>query len=175
MVGPPTWEEAPITFGAWLNQRTRWIKGHLQTWLVLMRDPISAVREMGLAGFAAMQLMLGGGLIAAFAHGPMALIVLTAALSPYDILGPEDVALALFGYTVAVFAALTASALSGRLSHMRAAMTMPFYWPLASIAAYRALWELITRPHHWSKTRHGVSRREEHDQRARLQIAPPTS
>jgi cellulose synthase/poly-beta-1,6-N-acetylglucosamine synthase-like glycosyltransferase len=26
MIAPPTWEEAPVTFGAWLNQRARWIR-----------------------------------------------------------------------------------------------------------------------------------------------------
>lgn len=40
MIGAPTFEEAPISFAAWLRQRTRWIKGHLQTWLVLMRNPV---------------------------------------------------------------------------------------------------------------------------------------
>ena len=68
---------------------------------------------MGWRAFAAMQLMLGGGLAAAFAHGPLAFIVLIAALSPYHLLTPADFALALFGYCVAVFAALTATALSG--------------------------------------------------------------
>jgi cellulose synthase/poly-beta-1,6-N-acetylglucosamine synthase-like glycosyltransferase len=160
VIGPPTWEEAPVSLGAWLNQRTRWIKGHMQTWLVLMRDPFRTAREMGLAPFAAMQLMLGCGLAAAFAHGPLAFIVLTAALSPYDLLGPVDFALALSGYCVAVFAALTACALSHQLSHARAAATMIFYWPLASIAAYRALFELVFRPHHWAKTAHGVSMRK---------------
>lgn len=106
-----------------------------------------------------MQLMLGGGLIAAFAHGPLACIVLIAALSPYDLLTPSDFALALFGYCVALFAALSAVALSGNLSHMRAALTMPFYWPLATLAALRALFELAVRPHHWAKTAHGVSPR----------------
>jgi cellulose synthase/poly-beta-1,6-N-acetylglucosamine synthase-like glycosyltransferase len=159
MIGPPTYEEAPISFGAWLDQRTRWIKGHMQTWLVLMRNPLRTAHELGLRGFAMMQLMLGGGLIAAFAHGPLACIVLIAALSPYDLLTPSDFALALFGYCVALFAALSAVALSGNLSHMRAALTMPFYWPLATIAAVRATFELLVRPHHWAKTAHGVSSR----------------
>ena len=159
VIGPPTFEEAPISFGAWLNQRTRWIKGHMQTWLVLMRNPFRTARDLGLRGFAMMQLMLGGGLVAAFAHGPLACVVLIAALSPYDLLSVSDFTLALFGYCVAIFAALSATALSGNLSHLGAALTMPFYWPLASIAAVRALFELLIRPHHWSKTRHGVSRR----------------
>jgi cellulose synthase/poly-beta-1,6-N-acetylglucosamine synthase-like glycosyltransferase len=159
VIGPPTLEEAPVTLGAWLSQRTRWIKGHLQTWLVLMRDPVRTAREMGLGAFASMQLVFATGLIAAFAHGPLAFIVLTALLSPYDLLKPADFALAVAGYSVAVFSSLTASALSGSLSHARAALTMPLYWPLASIAAYRAAFELVFRPHYWSKTEHGVSPR----------------
>lgn len=158
MTGPPTCEEAPVTFNAWLNQRARWIKGHMQTWLVLMRNPWRTAREMGPLKFVAMQITLGGGILAAFAHGPLAFIILVAALSPYD-LKPADFTLALLGYTTALFAALTASALSGSLSHARAALTMCFYWPLGTIAAWRALFELIVRPHHWAKTTHGVSPR----------------
>jgi hypothetical protein len=122
-----------------------------------MRTPFRTAREMGLGAFVSMQLMLGGGVIAAFAHGPLAFIVMVAALSPYSLLGLEDFVLALFGYSVAMFAALTACALSNSLSHARAAFTMPLYWPLATIAAWRALFDLIFRPHHWSKTAHGVS------------------
>jgi len=159
VIGPPTWEEAPITLDAWLNQRTRWIKGHMQTWLVLMRNPFRVAHDMGLKNFAAVQLTLTCGLLAAFVHGPLALIVLYAALSPQDVLGPAGFILTLSGYCTAVFAALSASAISNDLSHARAAVTMPLYWPLASLAAYRALLELLVRPHHWRKTAHGVSLR----------------
>ncbi len=162
VIGPPTYEEAPLTFKTWLNQRTRWIKGHMQTWFVLMRDPIRTAREMGLGAFAMTQLMLTVGLIAAFLHGPIAFILLIAALSPYTLLTPADFILAVSGYCVAIFAALTACGLSNSLSHARAAPTMPFYWPLASIAAYRALFEIIFRPHHWAKTEHGLSPRKDH-------------
>ena len=159
VIGPPTCEEAPITLGAWLNQRTRWIKGHLQTWLVLMRNPLRTAAEMGWGAFASMQLVLGGGLLAAFVHGPLAFVVLTAMFSHFN-LSPLDFILALSGYCVAVFAALTACALSNSLTHARAALTMPLYWPLSTLAAVRALWELLARPHYWSKTAHGVSPRD---------------
>lgn len=159
VIGPPTDEEAPVTFAAWLNQRTRWIKGHMQTWLVLMRDPSRTARQMGLPAFAMMHLMLSGGLAAAFLHGPIACIIVIDALSPYSLLTTADFVLAICGYSVAIFAALTACALSNSLSHARAALTMPAYWPLASIAAYRALFALLFRPHHWAKTAHGVSAR----------------
>lgn len=148
-----------MSFGAWLKQRERWIKGHMQTWLVLMRNPFRTAREMGGWRFWAMQLVLGGGLLAAFVHGPLAFIVLIAALSPYDLLSDTDFALALSGYCVGVFSALSAAAISGNLSHVRAALTMPAYWPLATLAAIRALLGLVFRPHHWAKTQHGVSMR----------------
>ena len=35
---------------------------------------------------------------------------------------------------------------------------MPAYWLLVSVAAYRAVWQLMTAPHRWEKTRHGVRR-----------------
>lgn len=160
VIGPPTYEEAPITFSAWFNQRTRWIKGHLQTWFVLMRNPFRTAREMGLASFAAMQLTFATGIVAAFVHGPLAFVLLTALLTPYDLLSPADLILAVLGYAVAVFASLTACGLSKTFSHARAAVTMPLYWPLATLAAYRAFFELIFRPHYWSKTKHGVSARK---------------
>ncbi len=159
LIAPPTSEEAPVTIGAWFSQRTRWLKGHMQTWLVLMRDPVRTMGEMGLGAFVSMQLVLATGVLAAFAHGPLAFVLLAAALTPYDLLGPADLVLAISGYSVGAFAALTACALSGNLSHARAAFTMPLYWPLASLAAARALLELIALPHYWSKTEHGVSRR----------------
>ncbi|MFZ2030715.1 MAG: glycosyltransferase [Vitreimonas sp.] len=162
MIGPPTWEEAPIDFRAWRRQRVRWIKGHMQTWLVLMRDPLRTAREMGLGAFASMQLMLGGGIVASFAHGPLAFIIFTALLTPARLLEPIDVILALSGYTVAVFASLSASALSRNWSHLRAALTMPFYWPLSTVAAWIAFAELLLRPHQWTKTAHGISDRTQY-------------
>jgi cellulose synthase/poly-beta-1,6-N-acetylglucosamine synthase-like glycosyltransferase len=161
VIGPPTYEEAPVRFRAWLKQRTRWIKGHMQTWLILMRDPIKSAREMGLGGFLAMQLVLGLGVLASLVHGPLFLVLLAAATTPFDLLGPADFTLALCGYASAAFCALSAAALSNDLRHARAALTMPFYWPLHSLAAYGAVWGLIFRPHHWAKTEHGVASQRE--------------
>ena len=37
-------------------------------------------------------------------------------------------------------------------------MLLPFYWVLHSIATVRAAIELLTRPHFWAKTTHGLTR-----------------
>ena len=49
---------------------------------------------MGLPAFGAMQLVFATGLVAAFAHGPLAFILLTALLTPYDLLSTAHFALA---------------------------------------------------------------------------------
>ena len=37
------------------------------------------------------------------------------------------------------------------------ALLNPLYWLLHSISAYKGLIQLITRPHYWEKTAHGLS------------------
>jgi hypothetical protein len=37
------------------------------------------------------------------------------------------------------------------------ALGNPGYWMLHSFAAYKALWQLITKPFYWEKTNHGQS------------------
>jgi cellulose synthase/poly-beta-1,6-N-acetylglucosamine synthase-like glycosyltransferase len=42
-----TLEDAPTAIRVWMAQRSRWFKGWLQTWLVLMRHPRRLARQMG--------------------------------------------------------------------------------------------------------------------------------
>jgi cellulose synthase/poly-beta-1,6-N-acetylglucosamine synthase-like glycosyltransferase len=51
MIASTTYEEAPIALGPWLRQRSRWLKGYMQTWLVHMRDPLRLLRSAGPGGF----------------------------------------------------------------------------------------------------------------------------
>jgi cellulose synthase/poly-beta-1,6-N-acetylglucosamine synthase-like glycosyltransferase len=154
MIAPPTQEEAPVHFRDWLAQRTRWKKGHLQSWLVLMRDPARTLRDMGLWSFIGTQVTLGGALLAATLHAPVIFgFALAAALG----LGwPSATYLALFG---ASYGALILSAVATRSPRrVLASLMAPVYLPLMSIAMLRALWEIRTRPHFWAKTPHGVAK-----------------
>jgi cellulose synthase/poly-beta-1,6-N-acetylglucosamine synthase-like glycosyltransferase len=63
-----TYEEATFHLGAWSKQRTRWLKGWMQTLLVHTRQPVRLVREMGLTGAAAFVTLLGGTLLSALVH-----------------------------------------------------------------------------------------------------------
>lgn len=155
MIDAPTYEEAPIRFKHWLNQRTRWIKGHIQTWLVLMRDPLAAAGGMGWPQFLITQLTFGGSLLTSFLHGPIMVIVITLAAFGAPVL-VWAIALLGMGYASVILAAVVA----GRTPSRFALLTLPLYWPLLSVAAVRALWEQKRRPHFWAKTPHGLSPEE---------------
>lgn len=160
VIDTPTYEEAPAELGAWLRQRSRWIKGHLQTWLVLMRNPWRTAREMGLRGFLWMQLVLGGGLIAACAHAPLLALLLLNGVAPQVAqVSAADWILVIVGYATAALAAVFAAFLERDRHLALSALTMPLYWPLSTLAALIAAVELILLPHYWAKTAHGLTRR----------------
>ena len=37
-------------------------------------------------------------------------------------------------------------------------ITMPLYFPMGALAAYKALYECIRKPHYWDKTQHGITK-----------------
>ncbi|MGE4165181.1 MAG: glycosyltransferase family 2 protein [Xanthobacteraceae bacterium] len=158
-----TYEEAPSRFGPWLRQRTRWFKGWLQTWIVHMRKPRQLARELGLPGFLAFQLMVGGNVLAALVH-PIFLIAFAASIFRNDGWPHSELITALFGLSVA--AGYLTSALIGALGLMRRGLVgavwalplIPLHWVLLSVAAWRAVYQLIADPYRWEKTDHGFAR-----------------
>lgn len=149
----PTHEQGPTRFPAWLGQRSRWIKGFMQTLIVVMRNPVRLMSELGLLRWITLNLMLGGALLSALLHGPMTLIVVLGLVVPE--LSPDPYSLGLFGtgYVCALLADLAAP---GRwsVSRFMALVTRPLYWPLHTLAAVRAVFGLAVRPSFWAKTPH---------------------
>lgn len=154
LLASATQEEAAPGLGAWLGQRSRWIKGHVQTWLVHMRDPAALVRDIGPWAALGLQVTLLGSLASAFLHLP--LIGLAGIALVRGELDPGPATLLSAGY-LSVLACAGAIIARGRLAASPlqatvALVTLPFYWPLQSIAAVRAAWELWRDPHGWVKT-----------------------
>lgn len=152
MISPATLEEAPTSWRQWKNQRTRWIKGHMQTWLVLNRHPLRAIQDMGIVQYMSTHVTLDGGILAALLHGPL-YIWIAASLIAGNIEAWHCIMFA-HGYISAVAAAVASGS-----KHASPAMiaTMPFYWPLQSWATIAALFEMHFKPYFWSKTQHGVT------------------
>ena len=161
VIAAPTYEEAPTSLGAWTLQRSRWIKGFMQTWLVLMRTPRKTCQQMGGPAFAAMQASLGGAILAPLFHAPFILLIaLTGFWDPLEI-GRMGIVLLCAGLSIGLLSDLAAP---GEWSWRRlfAVLTRPFYWPLLSFAAYRAIWELASNPFFWAKTTHHARNRDAH-------------
>jgi cellulose synthase/poly-beta-1,6-N-acetylglucosamine synthase-like glycosyltransferase len=156
MIEAPTWEEAPSRFDHWLAQRTRWMKGHLQTWLVLHRNPLKTARDMGWRSFLLMQVTFSGALLASLSHGLIMLWLAWALSLSIASIESWHAVLFVFGYGSVLLAIVAA-----RTKHKPwwALLTLWAYWPLASLAMLRAIGELGFKPHYWAKTPHGVARK----------------
>ena len=159
----PTLEAAPETFAVWLPQRTRWLKGWMQTWLVHMRDPRGLWHAVGPAGFATVQLvtigMMASVLLHPFLLGALGFTVVTlmggievgrwgAALLSLDIACATAGHVVFVGLARAVLARRERWLLKGWL------VQLPVYWMALGIAGWRALLQLMSEPHRWEKTPH---------------------
>ena len=162
-----TYEEAPARFGAWLRQRSRWMKGWMQTWSVHMRSPRKLWRDAGAGGFFALNVIVGGNVLTALAH-PFLLGELLARglLSEFD--GVSSffakpfielyLATIAAGYLTTIVIGLIGLAKRNLLREAWVLALTPIYWIFLSIAAWRALYQLLTEPYHWEKTEHGLAR-----------------
>lgn len=157
VIAPATLEEAPTRLKVWTAQRSRWFKGHSQTWLVTMRRPRRLWRELGPAGFLAVQLGLLGCVLSGVLHGALALWFLLGLVTPGLSASALDLCVLCAGLGVNLWAALE-GARHSRRKILLSVLTQPFYWPLHTPAGIRALYGLFRRPHFWAKTEHGLSR-----------------
>ena len=161
-----TVETAPSTPGVWIRQRTRWLKGWVQTWLVAMRRPVGTVRALGLGGFAVFQLMIAGMLVSVLAHPLMFVFIgltlawmtstATATVSSlHGTLMWVDLANIAGSYLVFI-----AMGWRGFTPHERTRLKprwmllTPAYWLMMSAAGWRALMQLVSNAHLWEKTPH---------------------
>jgi cellulose synthase/poly-beta-1,6-N-acetylglucosamine synthase-like glycosyltransferase len=168
IIASTTYEEAPADAGPWIRQRTRWFKGWIQTWLVHMRQPRQLLRELGLPGFLAFQLMIGGSVLAALVHPLFVAGLVYSIASGSELWQGDNAAVAilsaLYG-TTAVIGYLS-SAFLGWLGLIRRGLSgavwvlilTPLHWLLLSYAAWRALYQFAVAPYAWEKTEHGLAK-----------------
>ena len=160
-----TYEEANCRVGNWLRQRSRWIKGYLQTWLVHTRTAPRMTLRDAARDWLSCHLFLGGAVFSALIHPFLWMDLLSRFVRQapiIDIAYPQPLlvlnVLALtFGNLVFMTLAATAPVRRG-WTHLSAwAALTPLYWALTSIAAYKALWQIVRKPSFWEKTDHGIS------------------
>jgi glycosyltransferase XagB len=165
MIDSTTYEEANSRLYNWIRQRSRWVKGYIQTWLVHMRHPVRLWRELGPANFLSFQLVVGGTFLTMLLNplfwGLTTLWALTEAGFIREMF-PGIVYFAggfnlLVGNFVFTYLSVAGTMRRGYSELVKYALFSPLYWALMSIGAWKGLAQLVTRPSYWEKTTHGLS------------------
>src|SRR5690606_16881194 len=138
-----TLEEANSDPINWVRQRSRWYKGYLQTWLVHIRRPVRLLRTLGLRGFVRFNLVLAGTPVIAVLNLAFWLITVlwflgqpavVEAVFPWYIYFPALIALVL-GNAATLYMNLIALREDDRADLLTAALTVPLFWVMMSVAA----------------------------------------
>ncbi|GAB2873305.1 glycosyltransferase [Nocardioides pacificus] len=163
MIDSTTLEEANSSLPNWIRQRSRWIKGYLQTWLVHMRHPLTLLGQLGPKDFLSFNLTMGSAfllLINPIFWALTTLYVFTEAdlirqLFP-NFVFYVAASMLFIGNFVFVYLNVAGSLQRGQFGLTRHALLSPLYWGLMSWAAWKGFAQLFTNPFFWEKTEHGL-------------------
>ncbi|MDI7774353.1 glycosyltransferase family 2 protein [Asticcacaulis sp. EMRT-3] len=157
----PTLETPTATSHAWIPQRTRWIKGYIQTLLVHTR--LTAPRSLRV--WAGVVIGVGLSVLASLCYAPLSFMMVVTLLlfglqGTFDpghaVRDPamHDLLLFVLGNLAGLIAMQTGGKRAGLALRWRDLFAAPLYWSLQSIAAAFAAHQLFARPFHWDKTDH---------------------
>jgi len=166
IVNSTTYEEANNEPINWIRQRSRWIKGYMQTYLVHMRNPVALWRKLGWKGFLGFSFFIGATPLTFLVY-PLLLSIFIAYvvfdLSTIRTLFPDWVLfMSIFnlmvGNILMIYVNMMAVFKRRFYELILFAIANPVYWLMHSVAAYMGLYELIVKPFYWQKTNHGISK-----------------
>ncbi len=163
MIDTITYEEANCRAWPWVKQRSRWLKGFFVTYMVHMRRPVRLWQDMGPRRFASFQAYFLGTL-AQFLLAPVLwsfwLVLLGAPHAAGSLVSTSALTTIglcfLFGELISMAICVIGANKAERRFLIPFVPTMGLYFLLGTLAAYKALWELVVAPCYWDKTQHGV-------------------
>lgn len=166
VVSSTTLEEANNEPFNWIRQRSRWIKGYMQTFLVHMRNPAHLVQRIGWKGFFGFNFFIGGTSVTFLVYPVLLLfffVYLIFDLTAVKALFPAWVLYVgifnfIAGNVLMIYINMLAVFKRRYYELILFAMLNPVYWLMHSIAAYKGLWQLIYKPFYWEKTNHGLTK-----------------
>lgn len=164
MLDSTTWEEACSSPRFWVKQRSRWIKGYMQTFFVHTRDPLRTLRRLGPIKAMHFFLLTGGAILTYLINPFYWLLTAAWVLFRTEAVGrffPAPVFimgfLCLFlGNFVLVYANMLGCCRRGMHHLVKYVLAIAPYWLGMSVAAWKAAFQLVFRPHYWEKTQHGL-------------------
>lgn len=162
-ISRPTLEDAPDNFLDWVKQRTRWYKGWFQTWLVHNRSPAALYRDIGTPSFWLAQILFCGMIVSALVH-PLYLFTISkllfrclsgATMSVTDlVLAVIDASNVVLGYSAFLFLGYRTLIAQEKKGFVAVVLRTPLYWLGISLAAWRAVLQIVCKPFLWEKTPH---------------------
>jgi len=161
VINSTTYEEANCRIGNWMRQRSRWMKGFIQTWLVNRQAPD---RRRDWRTTLSVDFFIGGAVFAALINPALWAVFIAKWNLGIDFFAPfpaplgNALSMALaFGNVSFIALAAYAPVKRGLWRLSAAAFLTPLYWIMMSLAAWKAVWQLFRRPFFWEKTDHGLS------------------
>ncbi len=167
IVDSTTLEEANAGVVNWFWQRTRWIKGYMQTYLLHMRRPQEFLLNWREPHVITFQLVVGGKVMSMLINPLMWVMTILyftyrshfgsfiESFFPTPIFYMAILSL-LLGNFLYMYYYMIGCAKHGHDELVKYVILVPIYWLAMSLAAYMAVYKLITQPHYWSKTNHGL-------------------
>jgi glycosyltransferase XagB len=166
LVESTTFEEANVSQRNWIRQRSRWIKGYMQTFLVHTRRPLHLMKTVGPLGTLGFIAFIGGTVLAGLLNpifwGVFAFWAITQT-SGFDLFLPPlllylSLLNLLLGNGMFIFLMMLAPFRRQWVKLAPYSLSVIWYWALLSIASWKGAWQLITKPFYWEKTQHGISK-----------------
>lgn len=167
IIDSTTHEEANSDMKNWFWQRSRWIKGYIQTYFVHMRQPRDFQNGFTNPHFLTFQLIIGGKIMSMIINPFMWAITISYFVFR-PIVGPTIESFypapvlymglfsLIFGNFLYMYYYMIGCSKRGYDDIVKYAFLVPLYWLAMSIAAWTAVYMVIRKPHHWSKTKHGL-------------------
>lgn len=171
VVESTTLEEANSDFVNWVKQRSRWYKGYLQTFLIHLRAPKELVGEIRVKGVLHLCAFVGGTPILAALNPIFWMMTVVWFVAHPEILRqifPAPVyyvglILWSFGNFLLWYLTVLTARHVQKEGLVMAAILVPVYWVMMSLAALKAMWQLVVVPSFWEKTTHGLGEDGETD------------
>lgn len=171
IIDSTTMEEANSKIVNWYGQRSRWIKGYIQTYFVHARDAHKFSWNFRQPDGMFFHLIVGGKILSMFVN-PLLWFITILYFTLRPVVGETiesfypgpvlymGVLSLIFGNFIYMYAYMIGCVNRGHYHLIKYALLTPAYWLAMSMAAWRALTEMIYNPFYWRKTAHGFHLQE---------------
>ncbi|WP_375326209.1 glycosyltransferase family 2 protein [Candidatus Tisiphia endosymbiont of Nemotelus uliginosus] len=157
-----TFEESPIDIISWIHQRSRWIKGFFQIFLVFLAQK-DKCKKFKLTHIIVILIFVG---FSSYSFCFLPFLIIIIKINNFSIIHYLWVINTFFTFSYLYGSAFFILLIKkNKINNFKildiiALLLWPCYFLLHTIAGYKAIWEISFIPFKWNKTKHGVSKQQ---------------